>query len=285
MKLIQQTAILSDTNTSSVPYVTVKAGIAKEFQQADEEIDEEQQQLHVKRQSAHVTPFLFHENNAAPLSYGARGTMIISYDVVIRAPTIDSHLINEILSEPHRNQCIFLVNEFHARVDSWRDIELGFGADRMLHEPNAGGSSIISEVLSLEVLERLYDAQLLKTEMEIEYAHVGWKKTDYMVSIFSHVLGVSVTRAFKFKGTYCLEDARTILDKKLHGINVSSQGVLTRDRWERQILHIWAPSRHVAQLIWEEYQRLGSELHSNTIVIVTIAPDAPYIWTNRDNRL
>ena len=58
--------------------------------------------------------------------------------------------------------------------------------------------------------------------MEIEYWPEGSKKTDYSVMLYGRPIGVSVTRAMKFKGVFTEEDARVLLYKKLFGILVSS---------------------------------------------------------------
>ena len=42
-------------------------------------------------------------------------------------------------------------------------------AQRMLLAPNGGGSSVLSEALSFEMLARAFGAQLQKTEMELAY--------------------------------------------------------------------------------------------------------------------
>eukprot|EP01098_Paradermamoeba_levis_P005471 TRINITY_DN229_c0_g1_i5.p1 TRINITY_DN229_c0_g1~~TRINITY_DN229_c0_g1_i5.p1 ORF type:complete len:334 (-),score=80.16 TRINITY_DN229_c0_g1_i5:143-1144(-) len=47
---------------------------------------------------------------------------------------------------------------------------------RLALDPNAGGNSVWSEVYSFEVLQRAFGAELVKTEMEIEYWPEGSKK-------------------------------------------------------------------------------------------------------------
>ena len=109
----------------------------------------------------------------------------------------------------------------------------------MLSLPNAGGSSLLSEVLSFEMLSRAFGATLDRTEMELTYVPgapprgrlarcdppsrainkiardslpatcsprgcaslaPGSKITDYAVTVHGgYKLGVSVTRAFKFE--------------------------------------------------------------------------------------
>ena len=53
--------------------------------------------------------------------------------------------------------------------------------------------------------------------MEVEYFPEGGSITDYMVRMFDQPLGVSVTRAMKFRGEFDVEDAQRLLNKKLNG--------------------------------------------------------------------
>ena len=53
--------------------------------------------------------------------------------------------------------------------------------------------------------------------MEVAYFPGGGSITDYTCEIFNTHIGVSVTRAMKYKGEYTLEDANRLLNKKLNG--------------------------------------------------------------------
>lgn len=66
-----------------------------------------------------------------------------------------------------------------------------FSADgyRILNTPNAGGSSIISETLSFEILKKYFNAKLLKTEMEVPYFPEGGSINDYVVILFDSIIG------------------------------------------------------------------------------------------------
>ncbi|TPP65652.1 hypothetical protein FGIG_10114 [Fasciola gigantica] len=63
---------------------------------------------------------------------------------------------------------------------TFRDLHFSKQAMRMLNTPNAGGSSIVSEVLSFEVISRYLRAKLYKMETEIEYFPKGGPMTDYL---------------------------------------------------------------------------------------------------------
>jgi len=174
-----------------------------------------------------------------------------------------------------------LTNAFIARAQK-EGFHLCEGSSRIMNTPNAGGSSIWSEAVSFEVLNCLFNAKLLKTEMELEYWPKGCKITDYSVELFGETLGVSVTRAMKFNGPFTEKDAEQLLQKKLYGVNVSSQCVLPEHGWKKQILHVWAAEAYVADVVQRTYEKLSEELKSNTLVVVTISTNANWIYRSYD---
>ncbi|CAG5123681.1 unnamed protein product, partial [Candidula unifasciata] len=100
-------------------------------------------------------------------------------------------------------------------LDDIGSMQLTAGGYRILSVPNAGGNSVLSEVLSFELLSRCFSAKLKQTEMEVEYFPHGGSITDYVCELFNTTVGVSVTRAIKFKGDFSLDDALRLLNKKL----------------------------------------------------------------------
>lgn len=148
-------------------------------------------------------------------------------------------------------------------------------------EPNAGGGSVVSEVLCFEILQRIFNVRLFHPEMSIKYCHSGSKKTDFSIIIDSgQCVGVSVTRAMKFPGDHFFteEDAKKLLMKKLEGINHSSQNVIRSHGWKRQILFIWTRSKRIATMLKKCYKMLKSQLRSNTIVIIAVTSKCDYIY-------
>eukprot|EP01113_Clastostelium_recurvatum_P022844 TRINITY_DN2736_c0_g1_i4.p1 TRINITY_DN2736_c0_g1~~TRINITY_DN2736_c0_g1_i4.p1 ORF type:complete len:720 (-),score=112.44 TRINITY_DN2736_c0_g1_i4:39-2198(-) len=154
---------------------------------------------------------------------------------------------------------------------------------RIRDTPNAGGNSIWSEAMSIELLHMNYGAVLKRTEMEIEY-HPYSKITDYEVDIMGHTVAVSVTRAIDFtdlkkkhKAPFSAEDAKTLLRKKLQGVLMSSAGVV--QAWERQILHVWTTSTRVTDLIVHEFiHEIDPALRANTLVIVSQCNNGMWIF-------
>jgi len=121
--------------------------------------------------------------------------------------------------------------------------------------------------------------------MEIEYWYDGSKRTDYSVLLYGHKIGVSVTRAMKFKGLFTPEDAIHLLTKKLYGIIVSTTNVITAHSWEKQILHIWAPEEYIARIVEQEFHNMPDNYRANTIVILTVSKGAPWLYASGYNSL
>lgn len=92
------------------------------------------------------------------------------------------------------------------------------------------------------------------------------------------LVGVSVTRAMKFRGgpsAFNEEDATVLLTKKLRGMIGARDGVTSTQAWHRQILHVWAESPHVADVLHRTLNdptRISPRLWRDTIVVCTVAP-------------
>jgi len=170
-------------------------------------------------------------------------------------------------------RCVFTATQAHKE-----SMLLCEGSNRMLHLPNAGGNSLWSEVISFEVLNSMFNAKLLKTEMELQYWPLGCKITDYSVELFNQTIGVSVTRALKFGGKFEEQDARNLLEKKLYGVNVSSKCVVKEHAWSKQIMFVWAEQEYVADVIDSVYQSISDELKANTLIFVVVSKNAKWLY-------
>lgn len=147
------------------------------------------------------------------------------------------------------------------------------GGQEILSDGNAGGSSILSEVFSYEVLARCEGAELLKTENEIIYNDPSGKKTDLLIQVGQSKLGVSVTRAVGYPrdDPYTVETAQSLLEQKLSGVLSSTANVSDADAWSKQILHVVAYAPEHASSLETAYELLSDEVRSDTLVIVTIS--------------
>lgn len=175
----------------------------------------------------------------------------------------------------------FVLTHFN-QVKRFKSMKLTNEAQLVFNTPNAGGSSVESEVLSLEMLKKYFNAKLLKTEMEVSYFPEGGSITDYVVLVFDTVVGVSVTRAMKYNGEFTLDDANALLSKKLKGILQSSRNSLIK--WEKQILHVWIYDENVMHVLTHAWAQIDPELKSNTVMIVTLASNSMEIFTNQKNK-
>jgi hypothetical protein len=131
------------------------------------------------------------------------------------------------------------------------------------------------------LLHACLGAELYKSETEIHYDGAG-AMTDYAVDIADLRIGVSVTRAYKgpFVNTYTLEDAVELLNKKLAGVNESSQLVAVEDGWSQQILHIWTLHPDWAATVAEAWDGLDPGLTADTLVLITVETASEMVVTN-----
>lgn len=149
-------------------------------------------------------------------------------------------------------------------------------AQKILGTPNAGGASEWSEALSFEILKCVSNATLEKTEMEIEYFPSGGAITDYQIKIRGESYGVSVTRAFKFKGPFRSQDGIVLLNKKLRGVKESSRLVMRP--WKKQILHVLVEEDDIPEVLTQVYQNaLSEEIKSDTMVFITLVKNAHWV--------
>jgi len=148
---------------------------------------------------------------------------------------------------------------------------LSDGGYRLFTTPNAGGSSVASEVFSYEVLHRCELAELFATETQVTYTPSTSKKTDLVITLEGQVVGVSVARAFKFPpgSPLLVSDARNLLNGKFSDIQVSSRNVDPPWRWRKQILHVLAYDDVARQAVLDAAAQLDAGVRADTILYVT----------------
>jgi len=177
------------------------------------------------------------------------------------------------------------VNHYDFGTDPYYEGDLAKltdGGREILHDGNAGGSSILSEVFAFEMLARCDGAVLLKTETEVVYDTPA-KITDMVVAIDGQKVGANPTRAvgFPFEAPYTVEQAKTILEKKLSDINSSSATVSAGDRWVKQILTVFAYADSHVEPVETAWEAIDPALRANTIVIVTVTDgNDQFIYSN-----
>lgn len=157
-----------------------------------------------------------------------------------------------------------------------------------MNEPNAGGSSVNSEAISMEMLEVSFGARLELTEMQVRYK-TRCSIADYVASLELNRasgtrertrLGVSVTRAMKYRPgpeAFTVEDAERLLRKKLSGMLDAAKHVDPLHKWDRALLHAWCQSEHVATVVKKTLHSLPAELWSDCLVLCTVCPDMEHV--------
>ena len=151
-------------------------------------------------------------------------------------------------------------------------MRLSEGAQEILRDGTAGGSSGLSEAFSFEVLHVCEGAELVASETEVRYDPVDSDKTDILVRIDGHLIGVSVTRAVGFPrdSEYTVATARTLLERKLASILESSANVVPEQRWEKQILHVIAYEARHADAMRMAWEMVDPALRADTILWITV---------------
>jgi hypothetical protein len=147
------------------------------------------------------------------------------------------------------------------------------GAQQILINGTAGGSSGISEAFAFEVLALCEGASFVKSETQIVYSPPTSKKTDILVAIGGQQVGVSVTRAVAFPpdSGYPVTPARvTFLERKLDDILVSSSNVVPPDNWVKQVLVVMAYDDMHASTIRTIWESLDAMTRADTVLYVVI---------------
>lgn len=171
-------------------------------------------------------------------------------------------------------------------------LNVGRDANQIMLEPNAGGASVVSEALSMEVMHRRFGAVDVVTEMAIHYWFNNWKKIDYIATINGRRTGVSVTRAMGFPTPACFteDDAVRLSYKKLYGLVVARAGVSRAFSYERSILHCFCQSERIATLMQKAFEQLiiddqqrgdqESALTGGIAIILTVCSNFDEIFTD-----
>ena len=171
-------------------------------------------------------------------------------------------------------------NVTHDSMFRWQGkIKLGSGAVKVLSEPNAGGTSVVSEVLSAEYMHRRFGASNFVPEMKIQYVFSNWKKIDYITTIQEERVGVSVTRAmgYPYANSFRLEDATRLCYKKLYGLIVARSGISKQFSYSRSILHCLCQSQSIANMMRNAFLELlasdidlQDDLVNHVTIILTV---------------
>lgn len=195
---------------------------------------------------------------------------LVSPDLAVPTPSL------------RQDSLLFTASEKYERA------ALSAGGQTLWDIPNAGGSSIESEIMSFEILHFCEGAKLLKTETEIQYQppdDAGPNTiTDYLAEIGGKKVGVSVTRAYKPANlTFTDPEVQTLLEKKLDGVIRSSQRVLPADKWVKQVLHVFVATKDAHDAVVRVYNNnITAQTKADTILLLTQTTGGGFIYCNPD---
>eukprot|EP00462_Mataza_sp_D1_P003427 CAMPEP_0175105810 /NCGR_PEP_ID=MMETSP0086_2-20121207/10737_1 /TAXON_ID=136419 /ORGANISM="Unknown Unknown, Strain D1" /LENGTH=472 /DNA_ID=CAMNT_0016381849 /DNA_START=679 /DNA_END=2094 /DNA_ORIENTATION=- len=106
-----------------------------------------------------------------------------------------------------------------------------------------GHTAALSEAISLAMMEKIFDAELLHTEMEVRYS-TSSPKVDYICHVplltkDKQTIGVSVTRAFNPRGEICFDQVFQLVEKKCLKLLQSLAAAKSGYKWKFNLLHVW----------------------------------------------
>jgi hypothetical protein len=158
------------------------------------------------------------------------------------------------------------------------------GGQYIVSIPNAGGSSVYSEVFAYELLYRCDLADLVGTETEIQYTDPNSKKADLLVNIAGHPIGVSVTRAvtYPFGDPYTLDAATTLITRKLDDIESARQFAVPADHWDKSMVVTEAYDQQHADVFRQAWDMLDAATRRDTIMVTFVTSgDDLFIYTDQ----
>lgn len=230
-----------------------------------------------KAQNMHLPPILLMVNKDFIVTSPLKENLLLTLALMGRHPMAnapeDLHAQTQILEGTETKRQV-LVGQFKA-FSSFLHFMLGQDATRVRTESNAGGTSTISECLSVEYFVRRFQARDIVTEMEVEYCSFNWKKVDYICTLYGQRVGISVTRAMSFPDPkdFSAQMAYRLLHKKLFGLVVARHGVSKRHSFSQCILHVWCETQQTADLMQREYDAVSRELDiaDDVVMVLTVA--------------
>ncbi len=151
-------------------------------------------------------------------------------------------------------------------------------ATKRRNGPNNGGSSNCSEAMSIQTICDCESAKPLKLELEIAFTAKG-QTTDWLGELDGVKFGVSVSRIYlgPTATTYTETDATKLLEKKLGGINASTGLVASRDKWKKQVLHLWTLREDWVPAVQQAWIKLPAALKADTAILVTVEKGSEHI--------
>ena len=124
-------------------------------------------------------------------------------------------------------------------------------------------------------------------EMEVSYKFHNCSMCDYIMKMTNNEnVGVSVTRAMNHTNPllFSVDDGMRLLSKKLHGLSVARNGVSSRNRFQKCILHVFCQCTAIAQILSEVHERILETISDDDpiheVVIVLTVCSVRWLYTN-----
>lgn len=197
--------------------------------------------------------------------------------------------IDHFISLPYLGESDYRVSVFRDKLNlkPYEKLKLGPDAARSLLIDNAGGNSEYSEAISIHYYENVFGASDFILETEVEYWR-DYKMVDYICTINNQRIGVSVTRAMGFprSSSFTREDGKNLLKRKINGLIVACDLVITKHSFTKSILHIFCQNNRIAHIMKEVYEQeleidsMGLKVLCDVIVVITVCNEKN-IYTNR----
>ncbi len=188
--------------------------------------------------------------------------------------TLDTELTDEL---PYAIENTSTFAEGFTRTEGSR---LSMGAQTILAEGTAGGSSGYSEAFAFEVLHRCEGADLVASETMVMYeTPTPGAIADLLVDIDGVRVGVSVTRAVTVTGmcmradTYTLMAASTLLSRKVDDIHEASTLVSPVHAWSKHMVFVYADTAEHARVMEMAWDALTESQRADTILYVSVSEE------------
>jgi len=185
-------------------------------------------------------------------------------------------------------QAKFVCFRHNSHIPHCSIVKLQQPALKFIEAGNAGGNSLLSEAYSIDLFTRYYGAKNIIYENDIEYWFNTCSIIDYIADINDQRVGVSVTRAINYQDTknFTVHNAIKLLKKKLYGLLVARNAVISEQRYLHSILHIWAYNEQVANTIQEvcktiDLHKMGPDVYGNVIIVISVC-DNNAIYENHN---
>jgi hypothetical protein len=213
--------------------------------------------------------------DAASFDTGAT-TLDAAFDPILAISGSCGTLDDELLDErPYSVENTSTFAEGFHRSEGRR---LSAGAQTILAEGTAGGSSGYSEAFAFEVLHRCEGAELVASETMVRYTTPSPSAiADLVVDVRSVRVGVSVTRAVTVTGmcmrdgAYSMSAASALLSRKVADLHEAATLVGPEHAWTKNLVFVYADTAEHARVMGLAWEAHDASLRADTVLYVSVS--------------